>query len=373
MMKILFICGSLEEGKDGIGDYTRKLSQECDKYNVVSVLVAVNDGYINDVQSGINNGTLQYRLPKSMSWQHKGELLDKIIKDNSPFDWISLQFVSYAYNTKGIIWQERSFFHRLAGINLQIMMHETWVGDENQASHKMKMLGWVQRLSIISLIKHLKPLVINTSVPLYIKILNKAGLNVKLLPLFSNISQHTHQPDNLPEDLSKNRDNILIGCLFGSIYYDSWNLESLFNVLRKEAVKSKKRIVIVSLGKIGNAKEFWAGLPSKYTDIEFLTLGMQDENYISYFLDKYVDFGIVTTPSIIAGKSGSCMAFLERGIPVFCKKNTMTFNFELTDDLIDTRVIEIDSSSEFKLPQKMPAFSQVKSTAKIFIQNLKNS
>mgnify|MGYP003474349261 CR=1 FL=1 len=50
-MKILFICGSLEPGKDGVGDYTRRFCGELLKMNYEVQILSINDlhsiSYIN--------------------------------------------------------------------------------------------------------------------------------------------------------------------------------------------------------------------------------------------------------------------------------------------------------------------------------------
>ena len=46
-MKIMFICGSLEPGKDGVGDYTRRLCAHLKKHHIEVGILAYNDKFIN--------------------------------------------------------------------------------------------------------------------------------------------------------------------------------------------------------------------------------------------------------------------------------------------------------------------------------------
>jgi len=374
-MKIVFICGSLEKGKDGIGDYTHKLCGELALQNITVVMVSISDKYVKTFETGEDDGVQFYRIPSVLSWKEKGDKLIEILITGEPVDWISIQFVAFAFNSKGLVFNVRSFFDRLKQWKLHFMMHELWIAEEKQASLKMRLWGALQKLGILSLIKRVKPEVIQTSMPLYQKMLTRADINAGILPLFSNIgyvdAEAGELSEMLPPDMIENRSNYVMGCLFGSIYYESWDLSTLFAILKKEHERSGKRIVIISLGKLGYGKEFWDGLPAQYPFVEFVTLGAQEEQVVSKLLTNYIDFGIITTPVIIAGKSGSYMAFLEHGIPVFGKQNELTFDFAITDNMIDNNIITVKEGTDFNLPARNEPVRQLNKTAKILVQTLK--
>ena len=42
-MKLLFLCSSLEPGRDGVGDYTRRLAGECLRQGHEVRLLSLND------------------------------------------------------------------------------------------------------------------------------------------------------------------------------------------------------------------------------------------------------------------------------------------------------------------------------------------
>jgi len=376
-MKVLFICNSLEEGKDGIGDYTKKLSLESQSYNISPVIVAFNDKYIYELQSGFFEDVPFYRIPEQWPISKKEAKVKEILANNAPVDWVSLQFVNYGLDGRGIVKKFILPFCRMfKGYKVHVMMHELWVGEESEATFKMKLLGRVQKFFIRSLLRNIKPDIIHTSIPLYKKILNQYDIKAGVLPIFSNISLHTDISidfkEKIPEKLINNRDNYIVGCLFGSIYYDSWDMSRLFKMLEEKGRKENKKILITSIGKIGYGKEFWETLPLKYPILEFLTIGQQDETFISNCLHSIVDFGIITTPALIAGKSGSYMAFLEHGIPVFCKTNELSFNFDISEDLIDQRLTQINGATELEIPHHMPSVSQIKTTVQEFVKTLNN-
>jgi len=377
-MKILFVCNSLEEGKDGIGDYTRKIAGECKARGIAVVIVAFSDRYTSGMDGGIDiNGSAYHRIPAAYPLARREFELRAIMDRNLSFDWVSLQFVSYGLNHRGIVRAEIPVFSRLLKkCKTHVMVHELWVAEEHEASLKAKVLGKIQKHYILSFLRTIKPRVIQTTIPLFQKMLVQAGIKASLLPLFSNIDVRTTAPVDLkkiiPAPIVGSRKSYLIGCLFGSIYYTSWDLDSIFSKLQSYCQFTGKKLVIASIGRIGHGQEFWNNLPDKYPDIEFLTLGEQNENFISVWLTHFVDLGLVTAPALIAGKSGSCMAFLEHGIPVFCKKNDLTFNFQLTDDLIDRRMNQIDEHSDFRLLPHSKPISQLKNTVQTFINTLNN-
>jgi len=375
-MKVLFICGSLESGKDGVGDYTKKMALMCEEYGIKPLIIAINDRYIDQMQSGYINSIPFLRIPKIMPIKYKLIEIEKYIALASPIDWISLQFVPYGFNNKGLIYKYIKPLKRLfSGFKVHVMMHELWIGEEQQASFKNKYFGYLQKIFIINLLKSIKPLVVNTSIPLYKHMLENAGINTSILPLFSNINYFPISNDKylepIPEDIVVNKNNYIIGCIFGSIYHTSWDMDSLFKILAKKSKSNGKKILIISVGKISTGEEFWKELPLKYPDFEFLTIGIQDETVISNLLYSFVDFGIVTTPAIIAGKSGTYMAFLEHGLPVFTKKNELSFNFDTSDCLLDERLTQVDENYDFNLKSRSLPVSLINKTMEIFVNTFK--
>ena len=98
MPNIVLCCGILERGKSGVGDYTRILADHCKDQGYNVLLVALNDFYIdNDVET--SEGEL--RLSSELSWSSRAEILQsELVKFKC--DWLSLQFVPYSFNSKGL-------------------------------------------------------------------------------------------------------------------------------------------------------------------------------------------------------------------------------------------------------------------------------
>lgn len=48
-MKIQFLCGSLEPGRDGVGDYTRRLAGELIRQGNDVSIIALNDRFVKEI------------------------------------------------------------------------------------------------------------------------------------------------------------------------------------------------------------------------------------------------------------------------------------------------------------------------------------
>ena len=104
-MTIIFLCGSLEPGSDGVGDYIRKLSAALLKMGHMVAAIALNDRQIRLLEEGHQaEDNLQIpvlRIPSLLPHAEKFRLASGFIEKWKP-DWLSLQFVPYAFHEKGI-------------------------------------------------------------------------------------------------------------------------------------------------------------------------------------------------------------------------------------------------------------------------------
>ena len=188
-MRIAFICGSIEPGRDGVGDYTRRLAVECIRQGHECRIVALNDkrsaGCETQECDGVQIDCL--RLPGSLPWKERFEQAREFLSAFDP-DWISLQFVPYGFHPKGIPWRLICGLKAvIAGKPLQIMFHELWIGFGAAAPLKVRCIGALQRLCISRIIQTLKPRAIHTSNATYVGLLKRVGGLATELPLFGNI------------------------------------------------------------------------------------------------------------------------------------------------------------------------------------------
>src|ERR1700682_2918463 len=140
-MKIIFLCGSLEPGKDGVGDYTRRLAGDLVRHGQDVGIVALRDNYIKtefngfqDVE-GIDLPVL--RLPSDRLTANAFKRAGEWIEIFNP-EWLSLQFVPFSFHAKGLPLRFVRLFSMLGkGRNWHVMVHELWVGMNIEASRKL--------------------------------------------------------------------------------------------------------------------------------------------------------------------------------------------------------------------------------------------
>ncbi|MEO8112604.1 MAG: glycosyltransferase, partial [Ginsengibacter sp.] len=190
-MKIIFICGSVEYGRDGVGDYTRRLAGELISKGHEAGILALNEKYISTEinckqKSGIYDIPV-LRLSASVTYKQRLRSARLWIDEHNP-EWLSLQFVPYAFHTKGLPFGLADAFANIGKGRLwHIMFHELWIGMDIDSSWKNYLSGLVQKHLIQSFISKLRPKVIHTQSILYLTLLTQLGYNVHHLPLFGNI------------------------------------------------------------------------------------------------------------------------------------------------------------------------------------------
>jgi hypothetical protein len=318
-MKILFLCSCLEPGRDGVGDYTRRLAAEIIRQGHSAEIISLNDKYISDKLSnnqlceGIELPVL--RLPSSWAMKTRFKQAKDYV-DNFDPDWLSLQFVIFGFNHKGLPFGLNNRLALLgAGRRWHIMFHELWVGMEIQSSKKHALLGRIQQLIIKSLISTLKPHIIHTHTELYQQKLKKWGYDAKSLPLFSNIPKifnNDKKPDITQSFLTNSSVNLI---LFGNIHPNA-PVEDFANDAAIFAAKNKIEIDLTIIGRCGKDQERWADKWAA-AGLKVNVLGEQSIDNVSKLLGT-ATMGISTTPAALIGKSGSVAAMLEHGLPIIC-------------------------------------------------------
>jgi len=319
-LKIIFICSSLESGRDGVGDYTRRLSCELIRKGHTVTAISLNDKYISDtfIGSQLSDGVdlRLLRLSASMPLPQRLSHARKYIDEFNP-DWISLQFVIFGYNTKGLpLW-----LNKLATLGKRrkwhIMFHELWLGMETNASKKHLIWGAIQKFIISSFIKTLKPTVIQTNTLLYKQNLLDIGFKAEQLPLFGNIPVINRDKKQSNQIFDETRCIKLV--LFGHIHPNA-PVSSFFKELTAYAIENNLRISLTFIGICGIYQEHWIN-ECKLIGINTTVLGEQPADYISEILSNST-LGISTTPSPLLEKSGSVAAMREHGLSVICVSNS---------------------------------------------------
>jgi len=291
-MRIAFLCGCAEGGKDGVGDYTALLAGECERRGHGTLRIALNDRYVTGAKRG--DGTL--RLGAGMRWSERVEQARKAV-ERFGADVISLQWVPYGFHERGIPWGIEKGLERIAGGRAaQVMCHEIWIGARVGASPKSRVLGAAQRAVMRRIFRALRPGCVQTSNVAYATLLRRAGVEAQVLPMFGAI------PVTGVE--AAREEGVARFGMFG-VLHPEWRIEPLLGRLRGLG----KQIVIKHIGRTGTGM-----LP------EIKRHGEQPAERVSQFLME-MDFGIATTPLALIGKSATVAAMLEHGLPVIVNRD----------------------------------------------------
>jgi hypothetical protein len=311
-MKILFLCGSLAPGKDGVGDYTRRLSGELIRQGHCASVIALNDRYTDAIieteqeSDGTNIAVL--RLPSGLSAKERYCRAEQYINEYNP-EWLSLQFVPYAFQQKGLPFGLDRRLSKLGkGRKWHIMFHELWIGMDREAPLKHYWIGRIQKYLIKTTVHLLKPEQIHTQVGLYKAQLKKCGIKANILPLFGNIPVLYAKPEKM-------QGNVLYITIFGSIHYGD-NLFDFTEWIHRQERQINKSIHFNFVGSNGQKLQHWLTALDN-SNIPYTNYGRQEPDVISKILSEST-IGLTTIPYLLVEKSGTAVAMQEHHLPIIC-------------------------------------------------------
>lgn len=312
-MKVIFLCGSLEPGRDGVGDHTLLLSGELVRQGHQAAIIALNDPFLQEQYYGYKETggirLLVLRLPDSFPESRRFRCAKSWIDTYAP-DWISLQFVPFSFSPNGL---PISFVIRLKGLlkyrQVHLMMHESWVSKGDGVKWKMLLLAFVQKIVIKRMIVLIDPIVIHTTTPFSFVRLQKLGFPSKTLPLFSNIMPNS-------SSLLASESKTIRIAIFGQAENRKAITAFLLN-FNKGAVDRSSKIEVVL---IGSKKETLELLKNNIEQLEGFKnnvrlLGLMEAIELSKVL-RTCALGLTPVPRHLLGKSGSVAAFIAHGLPV---------------------------------------------------------
>ena len=325
-MNILFLCGSLEPGKDGVGDYTRRLAAALIRKGHDAQIIALCDKhsktYVAQQQEIEKTLVPVYRIPQKTTYRERFKLSQGLVDDLQP-NWVSLQYVPYSFHPKGLPFWLPRFLKKLKGNHQwHIMFHEVLTPGSNFFSK-------IIRLTQILLTKKMSNItrvsLINTSITPYSELLYKLGINSRILPLFSNIPI-----SNSFSNHKINSEIITIG-LFSKFKLNDPirnTLMEIFSLVKKEGFKLKFLLIGGSIIDCNNFEHFCR---LNYIDkLEVEKTGFLNEEEVSLKI-RECDIGLSPVKSSILGKSGSALAFVEHGVklvlPFINQKQTIDEDF----------------------------------------------
>ena len=310
-MRIIFLCGSLQLGKDGVGDYCLRLAfQLANSQNEVAIVALYDKGIslISEdlcVDNGRSFQTL--RIPGFENNNKRFTHLQNFINLKRP-DVISLQYVPYSFHSKGLPIKLSRYLKNLNGkFRWHIMFHELYIPN-TLSLNKNFFISQIQIKIVKGLSKRLKPLCLHTSNMYYSDLLARIKLSSKILGLFSNIEG---RPTNLMNTI------VDFNSQTTAVYFASLPNENLWS--KQLAVYSntqfKKPLLILVCGfKNSKTENFVDYFKNGGFKIKFLE-GLSSDNLLEVF--SKASFGVSRVPKRLIGKSGAAVAMLEQGLPLW--------------------------------------------------------
>ncbi|AVR45274.1 hypothetical protein C7S20_08350 [Christiangramia fulva] len=319
--KIIFICGSLEPGKDGVGDYTRRLGGELIRQDHQIQILGLFDKEVKsagiEIQCDAGVAIKCLRIPLKYPASSRYSLAKAFIDEYNP-KCLSLQFVSYSFHKRGLPFglaeNLKSF-----GKNLKwhLMFHELWIGHNFSDGINDYLIGYIQKNIIKKIIFQLSPIVVHTTTKYYQSILSQNNIQAQVLPVFSNLGRGKGNNkilfNYLPDQIRDNRDSFLWCCLFGRIGSITESVEKSLKQLKTISSMVGKKLCIIHVG-INSKKNSFSDF-LKTEDIDFFELGFRAEEEIVMLFSK-CDIGLTTYSISLASKSGSISAMLYNDLPV---------------------------------------------------------
>lgn len=331
---IVFITSNLDPGRDGVGDYTRRLARECSRKGHSVGMISLNErgagrGFERIEERGEYGCIPVMRFSEEIPWDKKVDGAKSFLGRLRPRK-VSLQFVPYGFQKKGIISEAGPKMAEICeGYETHIMFHELWSGVSLRPGLKHYLLGKAQKGYILKLARKLSPRTTHTNLTAHRELLKREGIKCKNLPLFGNVPVTRERGEKwiypllAKEGMNievSGRDKIWLFGMFGVIPR-VWPAEPLFSLLTEAAAKRGRKTIVISAGDLRGTDTEWErirkGAPSA---MGFLKLGQMESDRVSQFLNT-LDFGISTTPKTLISKSGSTMAMLEHGLPVIVNRD----------------------------------------------------
>ena len=357
-MNILFICGSVEPGKDGVGDYTRRFCGELIRLGHNVQIISLCDhqaiSFTNENQMVEGTTVIVNRIPLLVPNKQRFIWLQDVLNDFEP-DWISLQFVPYSFNSKGLPFWMSSFLKKLKGNHKwHIMFHELWLGIDKESSFRHKCIGKLQQLIVKKIIHNTEPHIVNTQNKLYQFFLQSHNIKSEILPICGNIPLTA-----VKSEIKKNTQFVLFGTIHPGAPF-----EGFISDLEAHTTKFENPIKFVFIGKNGPELSKYKTILDNYA-IPYEILGMQSENGISQVLIDS-DFGISTTPYFQTEKSGVYAAYREHKLNTICVSREWT---PTKGHYTISNIIKYEKNNLNLIPMNVTLFD-LDSMAKQFINSI---
>lgn len=350
-MKIAFFCGSLDIGRDGVGDYTRRLAAEMILRKHQAQIIALDDRDAKEVlienQTDINVEIETLRIPKTVSQKKRLTLAKEAVNSFAP-DWCSLQFVPFSYHDRGLPFDLGKILKNISSnVFWHVMFHEIWQG----GSLKSDLIGRIQKRIIKSLLNSIKPRCVSTSNVYYQNNLFAIGVNSEKIPIFNSLSQGNYLENAakvcLPEEILADRKKFIIASFFGGMVYNQELLENL-KILAEKTKNAGKKLFVSHIGYCPAAKSFFPEIMCEI-GVPTVVFGERQEQEIANYLFQ-ADLGLSTHPKILYEKSSSIATMLNNKLPVLLLNRSFEKDNREISEIKE--ILEISQLNDFLFQNK---------------------
>lgn len=372
-MIVHFLCSRLAPGRDGVGDYCRRLALACQERGASCQLISLNEKDLNAPQKELQEGIPTLRLPATLEWG-KRQALVRNLQESSPPGVTSFQFVGYGYSPKGILPREFIQLSKTCAPGRRhVMMHELWIGAWDGAPLKERLVGWLQKRRTLQWLGALRPACIHTSNTAYSGLLEREGFRASLLPLFGNIPLCTGARLPAEASLAHQTTKPLTALLFGTLH-PQWRPDAFCKWFIDEGARRQQALHVLAAGRLGaQATALLASIRSH--GIPVLQLGEQAPEQLSALM-QYADFGVGVHPLALAGKSGVIAAMLDHGLPVLMPrddwkpKGLPAFEPTLPQSLLPLKDATPERTQVW-LQRRLPVRPSIDAVAEAFLQGVR--
>jgi len=307
MKRIVFLCGSLVPGRDGVGDYTRLLAAGSQAHGHEVIIIATHDRGVSSItkerQESNRAAVNVVRIPFATK---NNERIKELQHQTDTFKpgWISLQYVPYSFSKYGIPLGFMRCLRQLKGIpKLHVMFHELWIVPGDLKGIKGRIVAFMQRRAVGQIGRRLHPDVVHTHLPAYAQRLKELGIKARPLPLFANVGRTATDVVTKPG-------------IFNAVFFSKIFFPPAVITLLGKLLEDQKNLKVSLLGgskeKALKAAEF---LRSSLPSIEVDPVGFLSEQELSERLSA-ADLAISPVPLHLLGKSGTIAAFFSHNLPV---------------------------------------------------------
>ena len=321
-MRFVFLGSSLAPGRNGVGDYIRCLTAELARQGHSALAIG-----LADTEDALDDRDPVVRLARRRPWPQRITQARAAVASFAP-DWISLQFVAYAWHPRGYAFGLAEHLEPLlGGRRRHLMLHELWVGLNRNDRIVNRLHGTLQRHAILRLHRAFGPQVVHTQTPAYVATLAAEGIAARRLPLFGNLPVEPgdreatrrrllgpHAPGVDP------RAALFVGW-FGTVHPE-WNGAEVVGRVAASARDAGRPLVLVALGRtgFGGATLLAALRRDPPPGSLLIECGETSPAEASNVLAA-LDLALTPNPVALAPKSGTVAACFDHGIPVLVSRD----------------------------------------------------